>query len=156
MKQKKCADCLEVLLKIPTSSKSTLEPAVLRSLVSCLSELLLAQKTKSKLWNDGIVKKAFVYLLSMCTYENAKVRKHTQDELTRVMEHHSKEGFDATSKHVVAYLDNIVLLFDDKDYKDISFFLAFISKVILFIAPSQYDAIMTTLLTVPILPPLDL
>ena len=142
---------------------------MLRSLVSCLSELLLAQKTKSKLWNDGIVKKAFVYLLSMCTYENAKVRKHTQDELTRVMEHHSKEGFDATSKHVVADCVRLIdpqaqvnirssklLLFDDKDYKDISFFLAFISKVILFIAPSQYDAIMTTLLTVPILPPLDL
>ena len=44
-KQKKASDCLEVLLKIPTENKEGLQRAIYLSLITCITEVLLAQKT---------------------------------------------------------------------------------------------------------------
>ncbi len=147
-KQKKGSDCLEVLLKIPTENKEGLQRAIYLSLITCITEVLLAQKTKESTWSDGIVKKAFMYLVSMCTDRTAKVRKQACDDLKRLLMHHSEAKFTLTSKFVVDYFDNLVMQFDKDDHREILYLLTFLMSSILSIAPSFYPAIITTLFTV--------
>lgn len=148
-KQKKGSECLEVLLKIPTENKEGLQRAIYLSLITCITEVLLSQKTKSSLWSDGIVKKAFMYLVSMCTDRTAKVRKQAYDDLKRVLAKHSDAKFKLTSQFVVNYFDNLVMQFDKDDHREILYLLTFFMSSILTISPSFYASIIATLFTVP-------
>ena len=125
-----------------------MEPAALRSLVSCLVLILLCQEMSSDVWNQENVKKSFLLLLSFCIHENGKVRRHTQEELMKLMTKHHESHFAETSEMVVTYLNTLKEQFDDKDYKDISYFLAFVAQCAVLLDPSQYEALLALLLEV--------
>ena len=102
----------------------------------------------SDVWEKENVKKSFLLLLSFCIHENGKVRRHTQEELMKLMTKHHESHFADTSKMVVTYLNTLKEQFDDKDYKDISYFLAFVAQCAALLDLSQYDSLLTLLLEV--------
>ena len=82
----KTAEQLDVLLQFYMKNRSTMEPASLRSLISCLTSLLLSLECSKDMWSRDAVKKSFLLLLSFCIHDNGKIRRTSQDELMKIVE----------------------------------------------------------------------
>ena len=134
-----------MLLKVSAQYGEKLEFASVRSLIHCLAQILLAQECSKELWSEPDIKKCFIYLLSYCIHSSGKIRRHTQDELLPLIQLHHKEHLILISEYIVAYLENLCNQIDEKDYKDVSYFLAFVSRIVLFIDPSLYDSLLPLL-----------
>lgn len=148
----KTAEQLDVLLQFYMKNRSTMEPASLRSLISCLTSLLLSLECSKDMWSRDAVKKSFLLLLSFCIHENGKIRRTSQDELMKIVTKHSEEHFAETSDMIVSYLRNLKEQIDDTNYKEISHYLAFVAQAAPSLDPSTFPALLSLLIEVVFLP----
>ena len=128
----------------------------MRSLASCLTEILIVQETNKELWESGIVKRSFSTLLSFCMNDNSKVRHHVQDELLRILQFHYERTFAVTSHQILRQLEILLKSFNEDDYHDVINFLLFIAKSCLVLHNDIYPSLFSSLLKVSILLALDL
>ena len=125
-----------------------MEPSAIRSLSSCLAEILLVQEANTELWESGIVKRAFSLLLSFCMQDNGKVRHHVQDEIMRLLQFHYERSFPVSSRQVIRQLDILCKSFNEDDFHDVINFLVFITKSCLILHGDVYPNLFSLLLKV--------
>ena len=120
----------------------------MRSLASCLTEILIVQETNKDLWESGIVKRSFALLLSFCMNDNSKVRHHVQDELMRILQFHYERAFAVSSYQILRQLDILLKSFNEDEYHDVINYLLFIAKSCLFLHNDVYPSLFSSLLKV--------
>ena len=144
----KTAEQLGALLQFYAKNRSTMEPASLRSVISCIASLLLSLDCSKEIWSRDTVKKSFLLLLSFCINENGKIRRHSQEELMKIIAKHSEEHFAETSDMIVSYLRNLKDQMDDTNSKEVSHYLAFVAQCAPLLDPSTFSSLLSLLIEV--------
>ena len=148
----KTAEQLDALLQLYVKNRSSMEPASLRSLISCITSLLLSLECSNDVWSRDTVKKSFLLLLSFCIHDNGKIRRHSQEELMKIVLKHNEEHFAETSNMIVSYLRNLKDQYDDNNYKDVSHYLAFVAQSAPSLDPSTFPTLLSLLIEVVLIP----
>lgn len=148
VKRLKCSDCLDILLASYKSRENEIEPSALRSLISCIGEILVAQELSPELWESGLVKRSFALILSTSMYESGKVRRCAQDIIFQIMELHFNSNFSMSSRHLVRQLDILNKEFNEDDYHDVVNYLMMVARVMLVVHNDFYPNLIQLLLKV--------
>ena len=150
-KAAKSIDTLTVLLQLGSIHKDGLDGASLRSQIACIVMVLQSLEMKDDLWENGVVKKSFTLLLKYSIHESGKVRHQAQNELEKLFKQHSEEKFILSSQMLMTYLTNLNDMFDGKDAKDITYFLALIARLSPYLDCSVYESFLSILMKVCLL-----
>ena len=153
VKRLKCNDCLDIFLNIYKNSGEQMEPAATRSLVICVNNIFCSQELNPELWESGLVRRSFTMLLSLSMHSSGKVRRAVQDELSTLMQLHSKQGFAVTSSLAVHQLEVLSRSVSDDDYQDLLSYLLLVSRISPFIHTDHLSSLFSCLLHVPLLSP---
>ena len=147
-KATKSIDTLTVLLQLGSIHKDGLDGASLRSQITCIVMILQSLEATNDVWENDIVKKSFTLLLKYSIHESGKIRHQSQNELEKLFKQHSENQFILTSQMLMTYLTNLNDMFDGKDAKDITYFLALISRLSPYLNPSIYEFFLAILMKV--------
>lgn len=110
--------------------------------------ILQSLETTEKVWENDTIKKSFTLLLKYGIHETGKIRRQVQDELEKLFKQHAESHFVLTSKLLMGYLSNLNDMFDGKDAKDITYFLALVARLSPYIDSSVYESFLAILMKV--------
>lgn len=147
-KATKSIDALTVLLQLGSVHKDGLDGASIRSQIACIVMILQSLETKNDVWENDIVKKSFTLLLRYSINESGKVRHQAQNELEKLFKQHSEDKFILSSQMLMTYLTNLNDMFDGKDAKDITYFLALVARLSPYLDSSVYESFLSILMKV--------